>query len=507
MNIFLSRDGLNLSRGDAYKPLLTIILLLGFFLMMFKLSSFSFWIDEVNSIVNSRSWSELVSGLRDSGGHRASFYLLLYGWLSLGITPELLPRLSSIFLAFLTLPLLFLVSAKIFNRHTALLILFLYVIAPFPLEKVRMVRNYGLMGFLSILSLYLLLLALERKDSGEPAKTIWIGYAVCNSLLILSHPFGILVLVCQGIVPLVKPRPIPWVPLILCGGSAVATFGLMPLFFGSLPTSQMDFLAPPTWLDLTHAAYHVYGFSFWALGANLIFWLTFALTVLPRARRRYDHTRHWRYWLVFGWVVLSVGIMLGVSYTLQPVFETRYLMVMMLPLFMTLGWALNRIESRPVRLFMLTLVIGSTLISLVNPIFVEARPGFYGDWGGTAELISARGEPGDAVVLFPYNGRRGYELYVNQIEGGESAPPVFDPAAEPYFPGGGQLPPVHDPAAIQQMAQTYDRVWFVVFQNYVFGDLSYDRFLALQGEIEQHYEQVDGFDTGAIFIALYKKSS
>lgn len=504
MNNFLSSDKDHKLTGDAYKPLLTIILLLGFFLMMFKLSSFSFWIDEVNSIVNSRSWPELVSGLRDSGGHRASFYLLLYGWLSLGITPELLPRLSSIFLAFLTLPLLFITSTKIFNRSTALLILFLYVIAPFPLEKVRMVRNYGLMGLLSILSLYLLLVALERRDRGAAAGAIWVGYAVCNTLLILAHPFGVLVLVCQGILPLVKPRPIPWGPLILCGGSAVATFLLMPLFFGSLPTSQMDFLAPPTWLDLTHAAYHIYGFSFLALGANLIFWLTFGLTVLPRVRQYYDHARHWPYWLVFGWVFLSVGIILGVSYTIQPVFETRYLMVMMLPLSMTLGWALHRIDSRPVRLFMLALVIGSTLISLVNPIFVEARPGFYGDWGRTAELILERGEPGDGVVLFPYNGRRGYELYVNQMGGAETAPPVFDPAAEPYFPGGGQLPPVHDPAAIEQMAELHDRVWFVVFQNYVFGDLSFDRFLALQAEIELHYEQVDGIDTGAIFIALYE---
>ena len=483
---------------------LTLLLLFLFGLLVHNLGRFSLHLDEVSSYLNSSTWAGLRNGLQESGGNRILFYLLLNRWVQLG-DQELWQRLLSSFFAFLTFPVFYRLARRLMPVSAAVYALLLFGINTVYLDFARLSRNYALAIFFAILSYYLLLTLLQRKD--EYQRLRWVAYAVCSLCLLLAHPVGLFALVAQGGVLLflpLLPRPFPWRPLILSATLVVATFFLLPLLFGDAPNSQLDWLQIPDFGRIFTLIVLFLGGTQAAMTVIAILICGLVL-LLPRYARRLRADHHflreqWPLFLILSWLVIHFVLMLLVTYFYQPIFQPRYLLLLLPAAMLLLAKLLFSLKSP-----LLSLLLGAVLTFFLlqrafDLVVTLTKP----QWEAAVGWVIDEGDESDAVLFFDYHGQRVYRYYAERHPFPSAAQPqIVELSSEPYHPGGGSLPAPFDAATLQSLSAEHPAVWFVVFNNNIHGEYSYNLFLDIQQGIEQQYEQIDGIDFNGPFVARY----
>ena len=191
--------------------LLMIIVLLGASLRLYKLGSNDLWFDEALSVLSADKIEKVYSlpdvdvpydnlALEEREARFIHFktvdpqpflyYLILKCAMSCLGKSALSLRLVSVFFSILSILVMYKVGAEISNKKNGIYAAFLIAISPIHIWYAQEARQYSLSVFLMLLSVYLLLRALER----EGVK-YWLGFIVSSILLIYTNYIGLVILI------------------------------------------------------------------------------------------------------------------------------------------------------------------------------------------------------------------------------------------------------------------------------------------------------------------------
>jgi hypothetical protein len=205
-------------RPDRLTPRRTALLLLavtagGAVLRFAGLGDKSLWIDEAFSVwVSGQPLASLWRTTVDLDFHPPLYYALLHAWLALG-DGEVVVRGLSALLSVLTIPVVFLIGARLGGRALGLMSSGAVALSPLQIAYAQQARMYALMTLCAALSLLFLVLLLLPASTGAPsaspagpgvptarrARLVWAGFAVSTALAMLSHNTAVLLPLAIGV--------------------------------------------------------------------------------------------------------------------------------------------------------------------------------------------------------------------------------------------------------------------------------------------------------------------
>jgi len=165
--------------------LLILILLVGFLLRIYNLSSESVSFDEVNTII-------FTKHLNLDHGNPPFYYIFLNYWTDLFGDSEFSIRFPSVIFGLLSILVLYYLASSLFNKRIALLSVIILAVNPFHIFFSQQARMYSLFTLFSLLSLFYFFKILK-----EGRKTNMILYLVFNVLNLYTYYFAIFVLVVE----------------------------------------------------------------------------------------------------------------------------------------------------------------------------------------------------------------------------------------------------------------------------------------------------------------------
>jgi len=148
-----------------------------------------FWFDECFSVEVARlSWHDLGRLLWRREANMSLYYLLLRGWLDFGSGPFFIRSLSVI-ISLATLPAIFWLAGKLFDRRVALLSVALMSLNAYHIRYAQEARSYSLFVLLATISSGFLVAVLRNPSRGNR-----VGYVLASVLAVYAHLYGLLLL-------------------------------------------------------------------------------------------------------------------------------------------------------------------------------------------------------------------------------------------------------------------------------------------------------------------------
>lgn len=455
-------------------PLL-LLLVIGFGLRLFALEGQSMWTDEGlsyyrsgQSPVNILQNIIVVDGIETTDTNPPFYFLLLHFWRTLAGDTVFAMRFLTVAAATMSIPLIYLLGRQALGYQAGLVAALLLAVSPFHIWQSQVVRNYGLLVTLNLLSVYALFRFLFPVSS-RPQRRWFVLWVVTTLVGIYTHYFGFFIfafgVVClvisglsrKGAYRLLRQRKW-WVVL------GLTVLALIPVTSIALDRfqagQQVDFHFVPL-PEFFHEALSAFAVGmdrsltheWWRILPVLLLALI-GLWLGWRGRRQ-------AVLFLVGYQVIPLGILFGLSF-INPLYNgTRHFLIG-LPPFLILaagGVALavrNTVKRRPSRfgrlrtlpVFALALfLMGSQAEWLYNQ-FTSPRL-IRDDVRGAAEFLNKMAAPGDLVVLHDTLIRFTFDYYYHGLA------PV---TAVPEY---GVLNPEQALAALQEDGRKASRLWFL----------------------------------------------
>lgn len=180
-------------RSNLY---LFLIITLGIVLRIYRLASENLWFDEVGSVdLALRNIRTIFFKF-----HNSPFYfLLLKCWMKMWGISEFALRSLSVIFGVCSILLIYKVAEKLFNKNVGLFSAFLLSVSPMHIFYSQEARNYSLLLFLTLLSMYIFIKLIEENQA-----KLHFYLTLVNILLVYTLLHGILVVAVQNIVYFLK---------------------------------------------------------------------------------------------------------------------------------------------------------------------------------------------------------------------------------------------------------------------------------------------------------------
>jgi mannosyltransferase len=448
----------------------------------------SLWIDETSSIFYAYDWSAMWHELLHHEANMWLYYILLHFWLKLGDSEAFLRSLSALF-AVATVLLLCLLGRRLFDRRAGVIAGVLLAANPFFVHYAQEVRGYTLGVCLVTLSSYLFVLALEGR-----AYALWIAWAAATALGIYTHFFAALVCLVQLLsLPLLGRRNLPWRGVVLAL-AALALFLLPLVLFEPLGSDQIGWIQRPwSWRVIVD-------FYRLAAGSRLLlalYALFGAVTILLGARRSAPGTCPpicWRHLYVMAWAVLPVLITFVFSRKVKPIFEARYLIIVV-PALALLGGAC---VARLPRAWLRCLAVAALLYLSARCLYWYYTDYDKENWRDASAWVLARARPGDAAIFYWWSGREAFHYYLHRA--GPGAPQVNLPDLTTQAENRDNPRYRLDPKRLERVAALYPRVWIFLRGDSGGGDCQ-----AMLKTLETHYRCTAEEGFPYVSVRLFEK--
>ena len=144
------------------------------------------------------------------------YYFLLREWIHLGDS-EFMVRSLGVLFSVLTIPAMYALGKRLFDRATGLTAATLLSVHSFHILWSQQARAYSLLLLLLVLTTYLLVCAMESNNGAA----YWVAFAIFAALSVYAHLFAVLVLAALAL-SILFPRPYRVRP----GHSSSARFSL-----------------------------------------------------------------------------------------------------------------------------------------------------------------------------------------------------------------------------------------------------------------------------------------
>lgn len=177
---------------------LLLIILLAFALRVYALDGQSFWSDEGLSLYRaSQPLADVfaneivVDGIVTQDTNPAFYFVLLYGWRQLTGDTVFALRFLGVLLATAGIPAIYSLGQTAFGRHAGLVVALLLALSPFHVWQSQILRNYGLLLTLNLLSVAALWRFISLAPAAGRKRWPWLGVWLGTSLAgLYTHYFG-----------------------------------------------------------------------------------------------------------------------------------------------------------------------------------------------------------------------------------------------------------------------------------------------------------------------------
>src|SRR5208283_5218592 len=275
------------------------IVVLGAGLRLVALGHKSFWLDEIASVEIARLpdgafWFQLWH----HEGNMALYYVLLRQWLHFGGSEASVRMLSAV-LGIASIPLMYLLSKRLFGENTARLATLFFAINGCAIAVSQDARGYSLLVLGVLASTYLFVRLIER-----PTLALACAYAFVTGLTFYCHFFGMLVPAAQMVSLAALPNEHrPWKQLALAA-PIIALSAVPALWMIHVQDiGHIAWVKRPSGLELYHLGVYLAAGTGKAVGAlllllDLALLILFLWTLKLLWRDRRHDPRCWRYVLI-----------------------------------------------------------------------------------------------------------------------------------------------------------------------------------------------------------------
>ncbi|MDH7486123.1 MAG: glycosyltransferase family 39 protein [Anaerolineae bacterium] len=430
--------------GCPLTPTLVLLslVLLAFALRVTRLGAQSLWYDEgVTAQVAAQGLAELT---RWTAGdiQPPLYYYVLAGWIRLAGRSEWALRFPSACFGVLTVPLLYALGRRLFDRQAALLAALLATLSSLYVYYAQEARMYTLLTFLGALAAYLLL-RIQIEERATRRRGLWVAFALIATAALYTHYFAAFLLVAFALYFLIgtlhAPRPTqhvslpegliaflaialaytPWLPAVLTRLRQDASYWRGTLKLDeALRHVLISFSLGETVLEPV-AVRLMWGFvAILGLSTLALFWYHTSRITHHASRITFQA-------LVFplSYLLVPLALILLLSYR-NPKFNPRYLMLASPAFFLLIAGGLSKLLSSPypltpyaargIVIFCLAYIIGSSACSIHNwftdPAFTKA------DFRGVARYVREHIAPDETVILTSGHLSPVWDTYAPDIE-------------------------------------------------------------------------------------------
>lgn len=501
---------------------------------LYKLGVPSIWFDEAFSVELARlpmptMW-HIIWGPEPN---MELYYLFLHGWLGLtglfGWLPtEFVVRLPSTIFAALASVMVYLLGRRYMGMAAGVAGAGLFTLNYLQLTYAQQTRAYSLQLLLTCMAWYALF-ALLSQDAR--VKRWWACFILATTLAIYAQLFSGLILLSQIVA---------FAGLLVLPGSwrararrnlrgffaSLLAIGVLciPMWLVSLHGAKTNWLPAPHPRDILHLFQFITTSSQGYLlllfllcaGAVGIALLAYAKDFRPlirsftfssRAEQAEGQLQHYVP-LVFSlvcWLFVPILVSYVVSQGSLRLFSTRYLVVILPPLFLLAGVGINALRWRTAQGVILLCML---LIALYY-VPVYYRSAQVEDWNSTVHWLQQRYQPGDGLVCFDNDVEQGCQVsvqyYLDAYPTGAhftaDSPGLFSwDHLGPANPASGTFAAV-DPAALATFAAHHPRMFYILGRYP--DNTAAAKAQAAQNWLDAHYHLLGRITTRTVTISLY----
>jgi mannosyltransferase len=365
-----------------------------------------FWFDELVSVeVAGLSPRDLLEYLVTVESNMALYHVLLEPWLAVSGDVGFVRALSIAF-ALATLPFVYALGLRLFDRRTAVFAVLLMSVNVSFVGHARDARSYALTVLLVTAATTFLVRAVSGTRSRE-----WVLYAVTAGLAIWAHLLAGLVIVAHVAWLVLERRAIP----VRRAALAVAGVGLLVLpiavaIVAGGQRAQLDWVPRPGLQKLP-------GLFDWYVESRatvLVYFVGGVVALLGALREWRGGPTLRRYPLLLLWLGLPPLVAFAISYV-QPVYVYRYFIFGLPALVLLVAAGFARL--RPVWLGVGLAVVAVALSVRTD---VTCQPDCkirHDDFAAASDYLQAHARPGDAIVVYPPEVRTGFAHYLDAPPG------------------------------------------------------------------------------------------
>jgi mannosyltransferase len=432
-----------------------------------------FWFDEAFSVEIARlNWHDFVRLLWWREANMSLYYVLLRGWLHFGFSPFFI-RTFSVLASLATLPAIFWVSCKLFDRRVGLIAVALLSCNAYHIRYAQEARSYSLFVLLATLSSGFFVGALREPT---PSRRSLLGYVLTSVLAVYAHFYALLLIASQCLsvrgfngvrgsetrLPISVALRRAWIWIALAVLPVLA-------FVGKTGAGQIRWIQRPGVHDLLDYWEHLAGNA--GLPLALLCTAARLAAILPLRGRLFRPAAGWNVWRVqflVIWMIFPVGLTLLLS-MVRPLFLARYF-AFCLPALIILAAAGVASLRKPwmTGVCLAALLLGSLqgTLSYYDHDFDLERDGSE----AAANYIYDLAQPGDAILFHIAEGRVPYE-FADSLRRTTDAGSSAAPRPAIIFPRHGDHLDYRDvtgkPSSefIHSVPEKYARVWVVLMSN------------------------------------------
>ena len=500
---------------------LSLIGMLGFVLRIIRLGTDSFWLDEVHNLLKAEQLSEVLRRGDLVSNHPPLFTVMVALWRSIGPGPgEWWMRLLPVTLGLCGVVALYFLARLLFGARAGLFAAFLLAISPFHILHSQDLKVYILLPFTATVMVYCLYVATEHNRP-----RLWILYSLMVAVACYSDLFAAPLLIGVSVWFLIQlrgrfDRMRGW---LLANIAGVLLFlpqlGIMLKKANDimLKSEQWWVPKPSLWSSVFYVKTIAFGYS------NLephfkIALLVFCAFAIAGIIISWKQNRRGALLLVF-WFVVSTSIVYALSQFTESIFLIRSMLPYAIPLYLWVGLAMSRAESRP---FRCALVLGFACIAAFplaemyrgeySPHEFPHRPGIHAPirYREAAQAVLSDLEEGEIVLHagnwswlpFHWYGFRELPIGTSRAVSAEAG------FIEHFARGNPRVTERKDLAAlwpiyIQQAVDGKSRCWYV-FSQWEREYLIYSAVPTWRW-LDAHYCEIDHRDFGTFELFLYAK--
>lgn len=388
-------------------------------------------LDESQSLWQSSHSPERFLNIVAQDVHVPLYGLMLHFWQVVFGTGVSSARLLSLIFFLATIPLVYALGKKAYNRSVGLFAAVLLSVSPFMNWYANEIRMYSLLTFLTVASHYLFLTIYRPavaetgpasartsaetgpaqaggadEETGVPwyqhPTVVWTLYAATALVGIYVHYFFALVLATQALFYLMQRKQFPAGSLrrFAVVGVLVAaaiTPWLWYVFQLGLAGNTRPVITEPSTINLFNTfSQFMFGFQNDHLNSLILsLWPLSVLLVFVAVAKNKRLSSESLYFLLGAFFPILLAF--TVSITFLPLFLTRYLIFSIPALYLLLGWFLSSYSPRT-SLVLKTALVAAMLVTLTIQTYNANAP-VKENYQEAAEYLSSSTKPADIIAL------------------------------------------------------------------------------------------------------------